>query len=429
MTWWRELAAVERRTLIAAFGGWSVDAFDFMIYSFAIPALIAAWGMTRAEAGLIATSTLLFSAAGGWLAGALSDRVGRVRMLQVTIGWFALFTFLSGFSHSFGQLLALRSLQGLGFGGEWAVGAALVSEMIQPQHRGKAVGTVQSGWALGWGAAAMLYAVSFSVLPGDLAWRALFWTGILPALLILYVRRRVPEPAASAAARARAEREPHPERAGEHDAAARAEAGRARRPLGIFAPSLLRTTALASLMATGMQGGYYAVTTWLPTYLKTVRGLSVLDTGGYLVVIVAGSFAGYLTAAWLSDRLGRRACFALFAVGSLLVAVAYTLIPIGDVAMLSLGFPLGFFVSGNFSGVGAFFAELFPGPVRGSGMGFAYSFGRGAGALFPALVGFLSARLPLGTAIGGFAGIAYLLVLAAVIALPETRGRALAAGD
>jgi sugar phosphate permease len=174
-----------------------------------------------------------------------------------------------------------------------------------------------------------------------------------------------------------------------------------------------------------MQGGYYAVTTWLPTYLKTARGLSVLDTGGYLVVIVAGSFAGYLTAAWLSDRLGRRACFVLFAIGSLLVAVTYTLLPIGDAAMLVLGFPLGFFVSGNFSGVGAFFAELFPGSARGSGMGFAYSFGRGLGALFPALVGFLSARLSLGAAIGGFAAVAYLLVLAAVVALPETRGRAL----
>ena len=179
-------------------------------------------------------------------------------------------------------------------------------------------------------------------------------------------------------------------------------------------------------MAAGMQGGYYAITTWLPTYLKTVRGLSVLDTGGYLVVIVAGSFAGYLTAAWLSDRLGRRVGFILFAVGSVLVAVTYTFAPIGDTAMLFLGFPLGFFVSGNFSGVGAFFAELFPGSVRGSGMGFAYSFGRGAGALFPALVGFLSARLSLGAAIGGFAGVAYLVVLATAIALPETRGRALA---
>src|SRR5512143_3752473 len=157
--WWRELAADERRALVAAFGGWSVDAFDFMIYTFAVPTLMAVWGMTRGEAGLIASSTLLFSAAGGWLAGVLSDRFGRVRMLQVTIGWFACFSFLSGFSQSFGQLLVLRSLQGLGFGGEWAVGAALVGELVRPGHRGKAVGTVQSGWALGWGAAAILYAL------------------------------------------------------------------------------------------------------------------------------------------------------------------------------------------------------------------------------------------------------------------------------
>lgn len=404
--WWRQLTSPERAAMTAAGGGWSVDAFDFMIYTFAIPALMSAWGMTRTEAGLIATSTLLFSAAGGWLAGALSDRVGRVRMLQVTIAWFACFTFLSGFTRSFEQLLVLRSLQGLGFGGEWAVGAALVGEVIRPQHRGRAVGVVQSGWALGWGAAALLYALFFTVLPAALAWRALFWTGILPALLILYVRRRVPEPVRNVAG-------PGPARA-------------SRSFLRIFAPGLLRTTLLASLMAAGMQGGYYAITTWLPTYLKTVRGLSVLDTGAYLVVIVAGSFAGYLAAAWLSDRLGRRPGFIVFALGSLAVAVLYTFAPIGNTAMLFLGFPLGFFVSGNFSGVGAFFAELFPGPVRGSGMGFAYSFGRGAGALFPALVGFLSARFPLGAAIGGFAAAGYLVVLATVIALPETRGRALA---
>jgi MFS family permease len=408
IAWWRGLTAPERTAIVAAGGGWSVDAFDYMIYTFAIPALMAAWSMSRAQAGLIATSTLLFSAAGGWVAGALSDRVGRVRMLQITIAWFACFTFLSGFTHSFGQLLVLRSLQGLGFGGEWAVGAALVGELVRAQHRGRAVGTVQSGWALGWGAAAILYAVVFSVLPAAFAWRVLFWTGILPALLILYVRRRVREPRAPQAGPA----PPRPRR----------------QFLAIFAPRLLRTTMLASLMAVGMQGGYYAITTWLPTYLKTTRGLSVLDTGGYLGVIVAGSFVGYLTAAWLSDRLGRRACFILFAIGSLLIAVTYTLAPIGDRAMLFLGFPLGFFVSGNFSGVGAFFAELFPGAVRGSGMGFAYNFGRGLGALFPALVGFLSARLSLATAIGLFAGLGYLVVLVAVIALPETRGRELEAG-
>jgi len=313
---------------------------------------------------------------------------------------------LSGFSGSFAPLLVLRSLQGVGFGGEWAVGAALVSEMIPPRHRGRAVGTVQSGWAVGWGAAAAAYALVFSILPAALAWRVLFWAGILPALLILVVRRCVREPDAA--------------RAGRPATAA------GRHALAIFAPALLRTTLLASLMATGMQGGYYAITIWLPTYLRSTRGLSVLDTGGYLLVIITGSFAGYLAAAWASDRLGRRATFTVFAAGSLLLAIAYTRLPIGNLAVLFLGFPLGFFVSGNFSGVGAFFAELFPGPVRGPGMRFAYNMGRGIGAAFPALVGFLSARLSLRAAIGGFAGLAYLLVLAAVAALPETRGRALA---
>ena len=408
--WIGELSAPEKKTLAATWGGWTVDAFDFMIYTFVIPTLIVAWGMSKGEAGLIATSALLMSAIGGWAAGALSDRFGRVRMLQVTIAWFACFTFLCGFTDSFTELLIVRSLQGLGFGGEWAVGSVMVSEMIQARHRGKAAGTVQSGWAIGWGAAAVLFTLFFTWLPDGVAWRLLFWAGILPGLLILYIRRHVKDPEVFSATRARSGSQ------GTHF-------------LEIFSPRLLRVTLLTSLMATGMQGGYYAVTTWLPTYLKTVRGLSVLNTGGYLCVIILGALAGYLVAAWLSDHLGRRRTFFLFAACSAITAVAYTLIPISDGLMLVLGFPLGFFVSGNFSGVGAYFTELFPSRVRGSGQGFAYNFGRGIGALFPALVGFMSAVMPLGEAIGIFAGSAYVLVIFAVALLPETRGKVLAVYD
>jgi MFS family permease len=410
MTWVRELNSTERKTLLAAYGGWSVDAFDFMIYTFVIPTLMTVWGMSRGEAGLIATSALLASAVGGWAAGAVADRMGRVRVLQITIAWFALFTFLCGFTNSFEQLLVVRTLQGIGFGGEWAVGSVIIGEIIRAEHRGKAVGTVQSGWAIGWGAAAVLFTVYFSLLPEETAWRVLFWTGLLPAVLIVYVRRNVSEPEVFQATRSRA------------------AAGR-NGFLEIFSPRLLRTTVLASLVAVGMQGGYYAITTWLPTYLKTVRGLSVLDTGGYLVVIITGALAGYLVAAWLSDRIGRRNTFFLFAACSAAIAVVYTLVPLSNGLMLVLGFPLGFFVSGNFSGVGAFFTELFPSRCRGSGQGFCYNFGRGVGALFPALVGFLSAKLGLAAAIGLFAGAAYLLVILAVALLPETRGKALAVYD
>ena len=408
--WFRELTGQEKRALVAAYGGWSVDAFDFMIYSFLIPTLIAAWGMTKGQAGMIATSALLMSALGGWAAGVLADRYGRVRVLQITIGWFALFTFLSGFTNSFEQLLITRSLQGMGFGGEWAVGSVMIGEIIRAKHRGKAVGTVQSGWAIGWGGAAVCYTLFFSVLPEGLAWRALFWVGLLPALLIFYVRRYVEEPAVFHATRERKK-----EQGGNF--------------LEIFSPALLRTTLLASCMATGMQGGYYAITTWLPTYLKTERGLSVFNTGGYLVVIIAGSFAGYLTAAYLADHIGRRNTFFIFAVSSACIAAAYTFIPISDAVMLVLGFPLGFFVSGNFSGVGAFFTELFPSRVRGSGQGFCYNFGRGVGALFPALVGFLSQKMGLGVAIGVFAAAAFAVVVIAVSLLPETRGKELAVYD
>ena len=408
--WIGELSAPEKKTLAATWGGWTVDAFDFMIYTFVIPTLILHWGMSKGEAGLIATSALLMSAIGGWAAGALSDRFGRARMLQVTIAWFACFTFLCGFTESFGQLLLVRSLQGLGFGGEWAVGSVMIGEMIQARHRGKAAGTVQSGWAIGWGAAAVLFTLFFTWLPDDLAWRMLFWVGILPGLLILYIRRHVRDPEIFSATLARRH-------------------SRGGHFLEIFSPQLLRITVLTSLMATGMQGGYYAVTTWLPTYLKTVRNLSVLNTGGYLCVVILGALAGYLCAAWLSDRLGRRRTFFLFAACSGAIAVAYTLIPVSNAIMLVLGFPLGFFVSGNFSGVGAYFTELFPSRVRGSGQGFAYNFGRGIGALFPALVGFMSAVMPLGKAIGLFAGAAYVLVILAVALLPETRGKQLAVYD
>src|SRR5258708_26645208 len=184
--WIRELSGQEKRTLIAAYGGWSVDAFDFMIYTFVIPTLMAAWGMSKGQAGLIATSSLLMSALGGWVAGALSDRFGRVRLLQITIVWFACFTFLCGFTRSFEQLLVARSLQGLGFGGEWAVGSVMIGEIIRAQHRGKAVGTVQSGWAVGWGAAELMFGVVFTLLPGHIVWLCLVWIRLAAAVLFFY---------------------------------------------------------------------------------------------------------------------------------------------------------------------------------------------------------------------------------------------------
>jgi MFS family permease len=408
--WLRELDQRERKTLVAAVGGWATDSVDVMVFTYVIPTLMLVWGMTKVEAGWITTATVISSAIGGWLAGALADRFGRVRILQLTIVWFAFFTFLCGFTNSFEQLLLTRALQGLGFGGEWAVGAVLIGEMIRPEHRGKAVGTMQSGWAIGWGVANLLFLLLFSVLPEQVAWRALFWSGILPALLVFYIRRHVPEPEVYKATQSKVR-----------------EAGSSF--LEIFRPPLLKTTVLTSLMVTGMMAGYFATFFWLPTFLKTERGLSVLNTGYYTFVVILGSFIGYLAAAYASDHLGRKKTFVLFAVGSAIIAVTYTMLPISDSWMLVLGFPLGFFVSGNFSGCGPFLTELYPSRVRGSGQGFAYNFGRGMSAFSTPLVGYLSSTITLGKGIGVVACSGFALVVLIVALLPETRGKKLAVYD
>jgi MFS family permease len=410
LAWISELAPRERRAFGACVGGWALDAMDVQMYSFVIPALIATWGITRAQAGVLGTAALLVSAVGGWLAGWIADRFGRVRTLQVAILWFAIFTFLSGLAQNYEQLFVARALLGLGFGGEWAAGAVLLGESIRAEHRGKALGIMQAGWAVGWGMATVLYAVFFTLLPLQTAWRALFLVGIAPALLVFFVRRYVEEPPVYLESRKQL-------------------AARGDRPsfFEIFKPPLLRITLLGGLLGTGAQGGYYAVMTWMPTFLRNERGLSILDSTGYLAVLIAGAFCGYLSGGFLSDRIGRRFQFLIFAIGAGVVAFTYTSLSFGNTAMLVLGFPLGFFASGVFSAMGAFYTEHFPTRVRGVGQGFAYNLGRATGALFPTLVGYLSGSMPLGQAIGFFAALAYATMAIAAFLLPETKGKILAA--
>lgn len=407
-SWFHVLTGKEKRTFWSCKVGYALDAMDTQFLSFVIPTLIATWGITKGDAGLIGTVTLLTSALGGWLAGILSDRIGRVKTLQLTILWFAFFTVLCGFAQNFGQLLLARGLMGFGMGGEWTAGAILIGEVIRAKDRGKAVGMVQAGWAIGWGASALLYALMFSLLPPEWAWRSLFLLGILPALFVIFIRRFVDEPEVFVVQKRKQE-----------SSAERVKFTE------IFSPAMLSTTVRAVLLTTGAQGGYYAITTWLPTFLKTERHLTVLGTGGYLAMVIVGSYIGYIVSAFLTDRLGRKNNFILFAIGSLCIALAYTRLPVTDSVMLFLGFPLGFFVSGVFSGMGAFLTELFPTRIRGSGQGFCYNMGRAVGSLFPLLIGLSSHYMALGEAIGLFAAAAYGVMIIAALTLPETRGKQL----
>jgi MFS family permease len=402
--WMRDLTAGEKRTMAGCFGGWSLDALDVQIYSFVIPTLLATWHISRGEAGLLGTVTLVVSAFGGWFAGALSDRYGRVRVLQITVLWYAIFTFLCGFAQNFEQLFVLRALQGLGFGAEWSAGAVLMGEMIRDRYRGRAVGFVQSGWAVGWGAAALLYTLLYAVLPDVTAWRVMFWIGLTPALLVLWIRRTIHEPEVFKTRRI-------------------VQTSGLAQAFSVLKPPYLATTLKVAMMVTGAQGGSYALSVWLPTYLKTERHLSSLNTGSYLLFHIFGAFVGFLVGAYLADAIGRKRTFIVSALGSVLCVAIYLAAPISDGAMLLLGAPLGFILYMMFSAMGPFMTELYPTEVRGAGQGFCYNSGRAIGALFPALVGFLSDRLGLGSAILLFALMGYGLMLIALLMLPETRGR------
>ena len=403
--WYSESTPTERRTFWASFGGWALDALDVQMFGLAIPALIAAFGISRAEAGLLGSVTLFFGAFGGWLGGALGDRFGRVKALQITVATFALATFACAFTTAYWQLVVLKAFQGLGFGAEWACGAVLMAEIIRPEHRGRALGAIQSAWAVGWGAAVLLSALVFSVVPADLGWRILFAVGLLPALLILYVRRNVPEPA-----RPTSRTTPEPFWA---------------TMSGIFGRDVLRSTLIGGLFGIGAHGGYAALTTFLPTFLRQERQLSVLGSSAYLGVIIVAFFCGCVASGMLSDRIGRRANVAVFALACVITVLVYIFAPLTNAEMLFLGFPLGFFSAGIPASMAALFSELYPAGVRGTGVGFCYNFGRVVSAAFPVLVGFLADRIGLGPAIGIDAAVAYSLVLVAVLMLPETRGKVL----
>lgn len=402
--WFRTLGKSGRRAFVGSFGGFGLDAYDYQVLPLALPAITAAFGISAAQGGLLSTTTLVASAVGGAVTGVLADRIGRVRTLILTVAAYAVFTVLCGFATSYESLLVLRTLQGFGFGGEWAAGAILVAEYAHPRYRGRAVAFVQSSWAVGWGLSVLAYTLVFALVSEDLAWRVLFWTGALPALLVLYLRRKVTDP---------------PEATRQRQAATARGSFTA-----IFRGDVGRTTLFATVLATGVQGGYYTLISWVPSYLDA-RGLDLKHTSGYLALLISGSFLGYVCGGYVADWLGRKKTFAVFAALSAVLLVAYTNLPASAGGVVALvGFPLGFCTAAMFSGFGSYLAELYPTALRGSGQGFTYNVGRGLGAAFPTVVGFLAASAGFGAAMT-FGAVPYLLAALALLGLPETIGREL----
>jgi MFS family permease len=358
-----------------------------MTVGFVLPAVTAAFALSTTQAGLLGTVGLVTSAVGGAIAGALADAIGRVRVLILSIGSYAVFTFLAGWAQSYEQLLLFLTLQGLGFGGEWAAGAVLVAEYARATQRGRVIGAVQSAWSIGYAGVLIANTLAFSLAAPELAWRLMFWLGAVPALVLLWVRTRVQESPvyrAEVAAR-RTDTEPAGVRPGSA-------------LVGLFRRDQLRITLASALLSIGVMGAGLGF--WLPTYLEQVRHLTAKGLSAYMSIQVIGGFIGCVSAGYVLDMLGRRRGLALFALGSALSAWAYVVLPL-DAAWLvfAIGFPLGFFGSGIFSGLAVYLAELYPTELRGAGQGFGYNIGRGIGAAGPAAIGAAAARIGLSDAL------------------------------
>ena len=401
--WTRELDRDQRNTFFACFGGLALDAMDTTIFALVIPALIATAGITRPQAGVIASLFLIGAGLGGWITGALADRFGRVRLLQATVLWVALFTFAAAFTHGFVQLGTARVLQGIGYGGEVAIGGVLMSEAVSPALRGRAASAVQSGYAIGYALAVAAFPVVFALEPEALAWRWFFGLGLIPAAFVMFIRRLVPESRTFL---------------------------KANKPktidlVSIFRPPHLKRTLVATVMATGVFGGAYTILTWLPTYLRMAKHLSVMSTSGYLAANIFGSFVGPLLFGQIAERFGRRATFIGFLALQAINVAVYVSAPLDMAAMLLLGAVMGALQGGLASGMLPAFAEIFPTEIRATGEGFCLSGGRGFGAVVPALVGFGAASAPLGLAMGMGAIGAYAVGVAAVALLPDHQKQAL----
>ncbi len=403
--WYSDLTPVEKRTYWACFGGFALDSMDTTIYALVMPVLISVVGITRPEAGVLASASLIGSAVGGWGAGILADRHGRMRVLQFTVLWCALTTLAAAFCSGFNEFLVARFCQGLGYGGEAAVGGVLISEVVRPELRARVAASVQAGYAVGYAVSTAVMPLFLETMAQDPGWRFFFAFGVTPALFVAFIRRLVPESQAYELAAARRRR-------GE----------RAAGFWRIFDGVHIRRTVVAVTMSTGIFGGAYVMITWLPTYLRLALGLPVTQTAGYLAMNILGSLTGPFFYGMIADRIGRRPTFMLFLLLQATNVSIFLLAPIGPAVTIGLSYVLGALQGGLASGMLPTFSELFPTEIRASGEGFCLSGGRGFGSVVPATVGMLAATWPLGRAMGVCAIASYAVAFVFAAMLPETRG-------
>jgi MFS family permease len=414
MNWIRTLTPAQRRALFAAMLGWMFDAMDFLIYVLALGRIKTYFGISDATAGLLGTFTLLSAAAGGLAFGVIADRIGRVRALNITIAIFSICSLGAATAQSVVQLAVWRTLLGLGMGGEWASGGVLVAETLPPEVRNKATSLMQSTWAIGAILAVGLAGLFLDVLPlGDHAWRWLFAVGGLPALFILWVRRRVEEPEVWKRSHAAGSTRVNPYAV-------------------LFGATMRNRTLLACLLAGFLQFAYWGLFFWLPNLLASPveqggAGMTVVKSVAYLIPLQIGAFIGYLSFGPIADRFGRRRVFAFFLVAAAALVPVYGSLVRTPAMLFILSPVLGFLGHAYWSMIGPFLSELFPTSVRASGQGLGYNSGRLLGALAPYVIGALAAVEGIGIASALLLTSAFYVAAAALMfAFPDTSGIRLA---
>jgi MFS family permease len=397
--WWHEADLAARRAFVAASLGWMLDSFDVMLYAIVLTALIddPALGLTTGTAGLLGSLTLVAAAVGGVAFGVIADRLGRKRALMAAVLIYSIFTAACGLAQTVAQLAVFRVLLGLGMGGEWATGAALVSESFPARHRGKALAFVQSSWAIGYGLAAL---VNLLVMP-LWGWRGVFFVGVLPALFTLWIRRRVEEPVIW-------KQTPASERG---------------RFALLFTPEATRMTLFITLMNALTLFGWWGLNSWVPAYLSFPEsrggiGLSSSTMSLFVIAMQVGMWLGYVSFGFIADAIGRKRAYVLFVLVASVLLPAYGFLKM-PAALLFLGPLVAFFGTGYYSGFGAVIAELYPTTVRATAAGFCYNTGRVASAAAPYVVGTLASAMGFGAAFA-VAGAAFMLAAVAWIGIPDT---------
>jgi MFS family permease len=378
--------------------GYAMDGFDLLILGFMLRTIASDLHLSQAQSASLVTATLIGAVLGGIGFGILSDRLGRVRILTWTIVVFAVFTGLCAFAQGYWDLLIYRTIAGVGLGGEFGIGMALVAEAWPAAKRARASSYVGLGWQTG----VLVAAIATPLLLPVIGWRGMFALGVFPAVAAYFIRASLHEPEVFVE-----KSKDHPKESALHLLVKDSET--AKLSLGMI------------ILCSVQNFGYYGVMIWLPNYLSTRFGFALTQSATWTCVTLAGMALGIFMFGHIADRIGRRPAFFSYMLGAAVMVLIYSRLT-DPYQLLVVGAIMGFFVNGMLGGYGALISELFPTAARATAQNVLFNIGRGVGGFGPVVVGAIAAAYSFETAIALLATLYVLDILAMWLLIPERRG-------